>query len=388
MQHRRRRLYSLILPTLFFGFAVAPIRQEPAQATDVQPFGGAGGTYFRAECPTGAYLIGLAGRTGEWIDRVAPICAPWLRGSQTLGAAATGPSFGTSGGGKESSAICRSVTGQTFAVELWYVETLKSHNRFVQYVGANCRALTLSTDPAPSVFFEFGSKRAGAEERVTPGPYISNRMVKQACPTDEAAVGIHGRAGLFVDAIGLICGALPPPRGTPVTNANPLTKAPPVIPGTRVNPAANAPVPSDDMFTIIRPAAGERVQQGQLIITATPPKVGMTEVTELELRYLDAPANQQFSYPYLTVFSVNTPKLLQGYPVDQLVTNAHPGRWQVRARSSMKAVPGSWSFPVPFQLFSQTQSSPVQQTAPLPSSAVTPPSPGQQTTPSQRRPLP
>jgi hypothetical protein len=142
------------------------------------------------------------------------------------------------------------------------------------------------------------------------------------------------------------------------------------------------------MFTIIRPAAGERVQQGQLIITATPPKVGMTEVTELELRYLDAPANQQFSYPYLTVFSVNTPKLLQGYPVDQLVTNAHPGRWQVRARSSMKAVPGSWSFPVQFQLFSQTQSSPVQQTAPLPSSAVTPPSPGQQTTPSQRRPLP
>jgi hypothetical protein len=126
-----------------------------------------------------------------------------------------------------------------------------------------------------------------------------------------------------------------------------------------------------DMFVITKPAVGDRVPQGQLVVIATLPKVGVTNVTELELRFLDAPPNQRDSYPYLTVFSVDTPKLLQGYPVGERVTG-YVGRWQVRARSSMKATPGPWSNPVQFQLVapSKNQSSPVQ-TAPLPASSIT-----------------
>jgi len=142
-----------------------------------------------------------------------------------------------------------------------------------------------------------------------------------------------------------------------------------------MNPQAkNLRIP-DDMFIITKPAAGDRVRQGQLIVTATLPKVGWTNVTELELRYLDAPPAQRDSYPYLTVFSVDTPKLLQGHPVGERVTG-YLGRWQVRARSSMKSVPGPWSFPVQFELLkpSQNQSSPAQ-VSPVPSSAIvqTPP---------------
>lgn len=152
---------------------------------------------------------------------------------------------------------------------------------------------------------------------------------------------------------------------------------------TRVNPLVRAPVPSIDMFTITKPTWNDHVQQGQLVVKATQPKAGMSSVTELEFKWLDAPPGQ----PYINVFPVDTPKLLQGYQVPPPVTRGHVGRWEVRARTSGKAVPGPWSFPVQFRLFltqptqSQKQASPVQQTSPLPSSSVTPPSPIQQTVP-------
>lgn len=141
---------------------------------------------------------------------------------------------------------------------------------------------------------------------------------------------------------------------------------------------------TDDMFTITNPIRNAVVQQGQLFLKADPPKSGATQVTELEFKWLDAPANQPYAP---NVFAVDTLKLLQGYQVDQAVTRGNAGRWEVRARTSGKAVPGPWSFPVQFKLFitqptqSQKQTSPVQQTAPLPSSGVTPASPLQQTAP-------
>ena len=152
---------------------------------------------------------------------------------------------------------------------------------------------------------------------------------------------------------------------------------------TKLTPGVAAPVITPDMFTITRPSYGDRVVQGQLMVAAQQPKIGSTPVTELEFRWLDAPKNQ----PYVNTFAVDTPKLLQGYPVAQAVTRGNVGRWEVRARASGKAVPGPWSLPVQFQLFltqptqSQQPPSPVQQIAPLPSSTVVQPSPVPQTAP-------
>jgi len=144
---------------------------------------------------------------------------------------------------------------------------------------------------------------------------------------------------------------------------------------TRVLPGVLAPVTTPDMFTIIKPGENDRVVQGQMIVAAKQPKVGMTPVTELEFRWLDAPNNQ----PYVNTFAVDTPKLLQGYPVDPRVTRGNVGRWEVRARISGQAVPGPWSLPVRFQLLltQPTQSQPFMapQTSPLPSSSVVQPPP-------------
>jgi hypothetical protein len=88
---------------------------------------------------------------------------------------------------------------------------------------------------------------------------------------------------------------------------------------------------------------------------------------------MDAPANQ----PYVSTFAVETPKLLQGYPIDQRMTQGRTGRWEVRARIAAQPTPGPWSFSVPFQLFviqpvqSQQPAPPLVQQAPMPSSSVT-----------------
>ena len=154
------------------------------------------------------------------------------------------------------------------------------------------------------------------------------------------------------------------------------------IAGTKRIPGVMAPTP--DMFTIKNPTWNAVVQQGQLFLKADPPKIGATPVTELEFHWLDAPPNHPATF---NRFVVDTPQLVQGFLVDPRVTRANIGRYEVRVRSSGKAVPGPWSFPVMFKLFltqptqSQRQSSPIQQTAPFPSSAVTAPSTIQQPAP-------
>lgn len=160
------------------------------------------------------------------------------------------------------------------------------------------------------------------------------------------------------------------------------------VAGTRLNREGRAP--TKDMFIITNPPWNASVQLGQLFVKATLPEIGATPLTGLEFRWLDAPSDwcgKPPCPPYVHQSAIDTSVLLQGYQVESHVIRGHTGRWEVRARSSGKAVPGPWSFPVRFKLFvtqptqSQRQSSPVQQTAPLPSASVTQPSPIQQQAP-------
>lgn len=375
MNRSRQLIHRSALPLLFLMLRLAMASPDLGLATDLPVYGGLGGNELRADCPKGSYLVGLAGRTGAWIDRIAPVCAPWLRGSQSFGAPSIGPpSFGASTGGQERQTICLD-GGKTHAIQSWWIHLLRSDNHYVQFIQVYCTPVTSPVSANSGQRLDFGATPDAVEEMVTQGPFNSQPPF-QACPAGEVAVGIRVRAGHFVDAVGLICGPVPARLGAPATKLpGPLVQAPP--PATPMNPQAkNMRVP-DDLFVITKPAASDRVPQGQLIVTATPPKVGATNVTELELRYLDAPPTQRNSYPYVTVFSVETAKLLQGYPVAQIMTGGYAGRWEVRARASMKAVPGPWSYPVQFQLVvtqptqSQKQTPQPFQQAPLPSSSVT-----------------
>ena len=139
------------------------------------------------------------------------------------------------------------------------------------------------------------------------------------------AVGIHGRAGFFVDALGLICGPLPQGPGEPATKVNPLA----VAPGCRHNSESSCGGPvSDDMFTILKPTDGDRVVPGQFALLVKPPKVGVPSVTVLNSGGWMRRPLSHISTPWQS-----SAKLLQGYPVDQRVTAGNAGRWKCARES-------------------------------------------------------
>ena len=373
--------HSTSLPMLLLVLGLAVVCQDLALATVHEPWGSPGGEYFRADCPKGSYLVGLDGKAGGWVDRIATVCAPWLPAQQIFGATTVGKYHGTSRGGKPRQTICSGAGINNRAVQSWTVEILRSDNKFVQSVQGHCTSLG---SPASTARWGFGSLTEYPEPSTLFPLYYPDDALRRThvCPAGEMAVGIHGRAGFFVDALGLICGPLPQGPGEPATKVNPLAVAPGSA-ATTVNPLAVAPV-SDDMFTILKPADGDRVVQGQLALLVKPPKVGVPSVTVLEFRWLDAPPTQ----PYIYTFAVETPKLLQGYPVDQRVTAGNAGRWEVRARIAAQPVAGPWSLPVGFQLV-VTQPLQSMQPAPPPNSSIMQaPTPGVGVAPSVVHPPP
>lgn len=334
-------------------------------AGDLPIYGGLGGQQFRAECPKGSYLVGLAGRTGAWVDRIAPVCAPWLRGSQAFGPPSVGRSFGMSTGGNEYQKRCTDV-GRNLAIQSWWIRLLRSDDHYVQSIDMYCDSLPTPFPPTnwgPHLEFGTLSLPIDADQIGTSGPFPPQPPF-QACPAGEAATGFRVRAGKFVDAIGLICGPIPARVGASTPRVDPRIM-----------------MPRTDLFEIIKPFTGDTIPHGRLVIFAAPPKIGSSDVADIELRYLDAPANQRHSYPFTTVLSVTTVQLLDGYPVPERVTGGYIGRWQVRARSGMKQTPGPWSFPVQFNMIKAPvppptvetfrQNAPITQ-APTPNSGTAP----------------
>jgi hypothetical protein len=341
--------------------------------TDLPLYGGLGGQPFRAECPKGFYLVGLAGRAGSWVDRIAPICAQWLAAKQVFGPPSVGPSYGTGIGGQEGRSICwNEFVGSTFVVQSWKIDVLTSDNHYVQRIRAYCASVQPS---AKSMGFYFGGKDP-YDLNISSGPF-GTKPPEQSCPPNEVGVGIRVRAGQSVDAIGLICGPRPLGPSTPAVKLpGPLVQAP--SPAVTINPHAKNTRIAPDMFVITKPIPGQLIPHGKLIVTATapeaPPTVGPPRYAELELRCLDAPTNLQSSYPYFHVITVDEAKLRQGYSVKEGVTGACSVRWQVRARFSLNTATGPWSAAVSFGLCLDhcpaTPPSAIQQTAPLPSSSV------------------
>jgi len=121
--------------------------------------------------------------------------------------------------------------------------------------------------------------------------------------------------------------------------------------GSPLSPAAQAGVGAatkvvPDWPVLVQPNPGARVVQGQFMVKATPPAVGGGFAAEVEFTWLDASALN----PYVNTWPLAMDQLTKGIIVPSGVTRGQPGRWQVRARVS-NPNKGSWSVPVPFELF-------------------------------------
>jgi len=81
------------------------------------------------------------------------------------------------------------------------------------------------------------------------------KPLEKHCPPGEAVVGIHGRSGLFVDALGPIC--RPPPKpasvGVEVKKRGGIVKVdePPPIGGAGTEPTLPPQPPAEPTVTVL-----------------------------------------------------------------------------------------------------------------------------------------
>lgn len=202
-------------PRLFFTAAAAALSVMPALADTLRgPVGSrTGGTPFHARCEQGEILVGLAMRANEIFDAVAPMCAR-LASATTLVEGSTRVYPRTFGGprGNEGTLLCSGNTPVVLSAEIL------AHGRDakVSSVALHCNAstATATTSSQRSVSYEGRGSENWGETSIGDdrGSYLM-------CPPGEVGVGIWGRSGGAVDALGLIC-------DEPVLHS-PATPAPP-----------------------------------------------------------------------------------------------------------------------------------------------------------------
>ena len=164
------------------------------------PLEGAGGDANKLlKCPAREYLIGLNGRTGDWIDQIQIICAPFESNGKMGTARPVDPAVGGNGGGPDGKYVpCRAPIDK---VEF----RLTEDNRQVKIITLLCMHSTWDK----TIYFSqgYGSQTIGNErtdDRTRVGE-DSGASFEQECPYGEAASGFNVNYGRHVNAIGLTC---------------------------------------------------------------------------------------------------------------------------------------------------------------------------------------
>lgn len=148
---------------------------------------------FRIVCPTGSVVVGFEGRTGAWVDKIAPVCAPWTYGAIRFGApASVGRYAGSSEGGHPTTTIC----SDGYVVGGQIVEEYASPGEQVLLgITFQCGGLTGGRSP----------------DRLDFGPHVrtSESSVNFGCgqgPSDGLPIGIFGKAQRYPSLdIDLVC---------------------------------------------------------------------------------------------------------------------------------------------------------------------------------------
>jgi hypothetical protein len=200
------------------------------------PLGGSGGGQFVTRCPQDQLLTGFELRTGDDVDAIRPLCVTAYGPRETSDALLTTGSglrgtgiksvlgielqelengwYGGTGGGIRN-IICPKdapiVTGMYVRAEGVYTITVNNIHLF-----CGIAATTQQPSEFPSAVFD-GPYAKSTYDFFGGSPVIEFDST-QRCPAGLVAVGINGRSGKWLDAVGLICG---PPQLGP----NPFVKA-------------------------------------------------------------------------------------------------------------------------------------------------------------------
>jgi hypothetical protein len=223
--HRKKFSLRVVVAVLLFaGCFAGGVRAE----SYLPAMGGGGGGQFKAPCPDGQNLNGFELRAGDDVDAIRPACvisygpiaatAPALTtdsglvaGPGTLGGLfqQVAPGWYGGPGGGIQRVLCPTTTP---IVTGMYVQTDGDEDKTINNIHLFCGRAVIEQTPAgnPSAIFD-------APYRYPKTPTFLQESGSQRCPGGQVAVGVHGRAGKYLDAIGLICDApriAPPSPGS------------------------------------------------------------------------------------------------------------------------------------------------------------------------------
>src|SRR5262245_55457200 len=118
---------------------VSPVAEAQPRDFALSDFvGGTGGSPWEAKCPPGAFLIGLFGRTGSWIDRLGLICATWDARCRRMGDPQR-LKGGGGNGGAPATATCPANTAVA-GMRAGFTRGDEMHT-YLRYVRLRCRGL-------------------------------------------------------------------------------------------------------------------------------------------------------------------------------------------------------------------------------------------------------
>ncbi|CAH0238166.1 hypothetical protein ROS9278_02822 [Roseomonas sp. CECT 9278] len=167
------------IATMLLGLAcIAPALAPPARADDF--LGGEGGVAFGpVNCPRGQAVVGIFGRSGNVIDTLQIICGKADGSPDMVDPRRIGPSAG----GSAVSAVCPPLSlAQSIQVNV------RDHHGAVVV-----SQITLVCE----------LKTAGSLGRATLGAGGGGDAGSSDCPVNTFVAGFAGRAGSFIDAIGI-----------------------------------------------------------------------------------------------------------------------------------------------------------------------------------------
>ena len=162
----------------------------PVQHTQI--LGGQGGAAYTIRCPAGSVLTGFTPRTGYWLDQVRIRCRQ-VKSDGTLGAS-TDPTAIAGGAGGTPQDLRQCSAGKVIAA------AVVSYGSYVHHFTAHCRpwkAATREFDPFGGL--EYVNVSGALVQR---GPQENGVSCTRS---SQPVVGIRGREGAYLDAIGFIC---------------------------------------------------------------------------------------------------------------------------------------------------------------------------------------
>lgn len=181
---------------IVIGYTAPAALAEPRPTTTI---GGGGGSPFSSYCGPTAYMTRVDARAGAWIDGVYAICG--VLGADNLSFVSNlYPSYVGGGGGAAPDYKLNCPDPHQVVTQLEVEVVHVGGATYVSNLWVDCMRIGNPADRP-------GSWSARNTPNAPDATYERRGFVR--CPEGQWAVGLQGRAGIYIDSIGLLCDYAP-----------------------------------------------------------------------------------------------------------------------------------------------------------------------------------